>query len=74
MRWIVSLAAAAALVGTFAIAVPTAEAKKKPMNKQCMATNSAGKKVSFSCGAAEKCCWQPVIQKAACVPAPGVCL
>jgi hypothetical protein len=74
MRWIVSIAAAAALMGTFAVAVPTADAKKAPTKKQCMATTNTGKKVSFTCAAAEKCCWQPLIQKGACVPAPGICL
>lgn len=73
MRLIMSLAAAAAIAVSFGLAAPV-EAAKKPMNKQCLATDSAGKKLSFKCSAAEKCCWQPLIQKAACVPATGICL
>ena len=73
MRLIMSLAAAATITVVFGLASPV-DAAKKPMNKQCLATDSAGKKISFKCGAAEKCCWQPLIQKAACVPATGICL
>lgn len=73
MRLMLSLAAAATIALTVGLSAPV-EAAKKPMNKQCLATNSAGKKISFKCGAEEKCCWQPVIQKAACVPATGICL
>lgn len=73
MRLILSLAAAATIAIAFGLAAPV-EAAKKPMNKQCLATNNAGKKISFRCSAEEKCCWQPFTQKAACVPATGICL
>jgi hypothetical protein len=73
MRWTITLAAAAAMTATFAFA-PTADAKKKPMNKQCMATTLAGAKTTFKCGAAEKCCWQPLLSKGMCVRANSICL
>jgi hypothetical protein len=51
-----------------------AEAAKKPKNKQCMATDAAGKKLKFKCGATEKCCYDAVMGKGNCVPANGICL
>jgi hypothetical protein len=74
MRSTMTLAIAVAVAGLFAFAAPSADAKKKPMNKQCMATTLAGAKTTFKCGAAEKCCWQPLLSKGMCVPANSICL
>lgn len=73
MRVLLSLAAAAALGLTIGVSAPV-EAAKKPMNKQCMATDLAGKKQTFKCSATEKCCWDAVLQKGNCVAATSVCL
>lgn len=67
-----------ALLGAFALAlsVPAgfeAEAKGKK-NKLCMATALDGKKMSFKCKAAEKCCYDWLANKGNCVPAGQVCL
>ncbi len=74
MRTIIAAVMAVAVGITITTVASPAEAAKKGKNKQCMATNAAGKKVSFKCAASEKCCWQPLIQKGACVPANGICL
>jgi hypothetical protein len=73
MRWIVAVIALIAFAMAMNIGSP-AEAAKAPKAKQCLATDAAGKKISFRCAADEKCCWQPIIQKAACIPATGICL
>lgn len=76
-RFLTALGFAAALTMSAALVAPhsfEAEAAKKPKNKQCMATNSAGKKVSFKCGGEEKCCWNVITQKGTCLPANGICL
>jgi hypothetical protein len=60
-----------------ALSVPsiTADAAgKKSTSKKCTAADSAGKKVSFTCSATEKCCWDAFAQKGQCVPATGMCL
>jgi hypothetical protein len=77
MRWtVIALMAALGMVLSMGTG-GSAEAAKKakaPKAKQCQATDLAGKKTTFRCGADEKCCWQPIIQQGSCVPASGVCL
>ena len=76
MRFIaaVSLSAALALALTFSISTD-AEAAKKGKNKMCSAANMiTGKKASWKCGAAEKCCYDTIAAKGTCVPASGICL
>lgn len=68
-----------ALFGAFALAlsVPAgfeAEAKGKKKNKLCTATALSGKKMSFKCKAAEKCCFDWVANKGNCLPANQICL
>lgn len=70
-------AAAMAVAVSFAVTGATttdAEAAKKYTKNVCKATTSAGKKVSWSCGLDEKCCWAAATSKAACVPKSGICL
>jgi hypothetical protein len=74
MRYVIAAAMAIAVGFTVTAAVSPAEAQSKGKNKMCMATTSAGKKVSFRCAASEKCCWQVLTQKGACVPANAICL
>ena len=71
MRFIFAAAMALAVGFTVATIATEAEAAK---NKMCKAATMDGKKVSFKCAASEKCCWQPILQKGACVPANGICL
>lgn len=76
-RLLTALGFAAAVTLSIALVAPSgfeAEAAKKPKSKQCMANDSAGKKVSFKCTAEEKCCWNVVTQKGSCLPANGICL
>lgn len=76
-RWLAILGCALAVTLSVSFAVPSgfeAEAAKKAKSKQCQASDNAGKKVKFKCGADEKCCWDAVLNKGNCVPASGVCL
>ena len=61
-------------VGLTGLAGAPAEAAKKVTHNQCKTKDTAGKNISWKCGLEEKCCWQPVINKAACVPKTGLCL
>lgn len=73
MRWILAIAAAAAL----SFAIPSgmeAVAAKKPMNKLCAGQTLGGAKVTFKCKADEKCCFDAVMGSGTCVAATGVCL
>jgi Cu/Ag efflux protein CusF len=77
MRWtVVALMAALGMAFSMGMAgsAEAAKASKAPKAKQCQAADLTGKKVTFRCGADEKCCWQPIIQQGSCVPASGVCL
>lgn len=68
-----AVALAIAVAGTFAV-TDTADAAKKPKYNLCKAKDNTGKNVSWKCGTEEKCCWQPLINKSACVPKTGICL
>jgi hypothetical protein len=70
---IAALAFAMAVAGSFAV-IGTADAAKKPTHNLCKGKDNAGKNISWKCGLEEKCCWQPLINKAACVPKTGICL
>jgi hypothetical protein len=48
-------------------------AKKKPMNKMCMAKGLDGKAQSFKCKADEKCCFDYGANKGNCIAASAVC-
>jgi hypothetical protein len=64
-----ALAFAFAPIGTDADA-----AKRKPMNKMCMAKGLDGKAQTFKCSAAEKCCFDYGANKGNCIAASAVCL
>ena len=76
MRFIAALGMSAALALAFTFSVSTdAEAAKKGKAKMCSASNMiTGKKASWKCGAAEKCCYDTIAAKGTCVPASGICL
>ncbi len=76
MRFIAALGLSAALALSFTFSVSTdAEAAKKAKSKSCTTTNViSGKKASWKCGAAEKCCYDTISAKGTCVPASGICL
>jgi hypothetical protein len=76
MRIIAALGLSAALALTASFAISTdAEAAKKAKSKACSTTNMmTGKKASWKCGGAEKCCYDTVSSKGTCVPASGICL
>lgn len=75
LRILVALGFAAAIGLTVTTGVPTsAEAAKKPTHNLCKGKDNAGKNISWKCGLEEKCCWQPLVNKAACVPKAGICL
>ena len=62
---------------SMALAVPAgfeAEAKGKKKNKLCMATAMDGKQTKWKCKAAEKCCYDWLMNKGTCAPAGQVCL
>jgi hypothetical protein len=76
MRKILALTLAAALGLSFVVGtIGDAEAKKKSSSKakQCTATTIDNKKVSFSCKATEKCCFDGLMAKGNCVPAGQIC-
>jgi len=73
MRWILAIAAVAAL--SFAVPMGMeAAAAKKPKNKLCAGTTLGGAKVTFTCKADEKCCFSAFLGQGQCVAASGVCL
>lgn len=76
MRFIAALGLSAALALAFTMSVSTdVEAAKKGKSKSCSAANIiTGKKASWKCGAAEKCCYDTISDKGTCVPASGICL
>ena len=69
MRVAIAIMFAIAAIAPMSI---TAEAKGK--NKLCMATSLDNKKVSFKCKAAEKCCYDAIMNKGTCAPAGQVCM
>ena len=76
-RWIAVVGFSLAVTLSLMLVAPAsfeAEAAKKPKNKQCMATQLDGKKVSFKCKSDEKCCFDSITNKGNCLPANGICL
>jgi hypothetical protein len=72
-RFAVAVAIAVA-VGFSAMPGTPAEAAKKVTYNLCKGKDNVGKNISWKCGLEEKCCWQPAINKAACVAKTGVCI
>jgi hypothetical protein len=73
MRWFIAIAFGAAL----AVSMPSMSvdaAGKKAKSKMCTGTDIVGKKVSFKCGATDKCCFDWLTGQGTCVPASGTCL
>lgn len=69
----IAIAVMFGLAAIVPMSVP-ADAAKKGKNKLCMATSLDNKKVSFKCKAAEKCCYDSIMNKGTCVAASDVCL
>lgn len=77
MRFIavLGLSAALALSLTLSFSGGAEAAKKGKSNKMCTASNViTGKKASWKCSAAQKCCYDTISAKGTCVPAGGICL
>lgn len=69
-RWLILFGC----VFAFAVAAPMgfqAEARK---HKRCVAKTMEGKKVTWSCKAAQKCCLNWLENKGMCVGANDICL
>ena len=70
------LSAALALAFTFSVSSGAEAAKKStPKAKMCTSSNMiTGKKVSWKCGGAQKCCYDAISDKGTCVAASAICL
>lgn len=73
-RWITVLGFATVLSLSMVSTSFEAEAKSKPKNKQCTATQLDGKQSKFKCKADEKCCFDYIANKGSCVAASAICL